>query len=247
MPPRRKARMVGLASGRIRSSSTSAPAGSPSTATNTVSAPSSWARLRAVLTHGGVAGHAGPGGAPGPPGGPRRARRCPGRATSSTVLGQDQRAVPLGRRADDGARPGRARTPGRASRQGQDLLRRQRCLRARRRSGRAGRPVSVPVLSMISGGAPGQAFQHAAALDHHAAPGRRRQAPRPGRPGPPGSAGTGWLPPGRPPPGPAPPSAQAIAATARVSGRNHMAYRSASRTNGACERSASATSRTMPA
>ncbi len=45
----------------------------------------------------------------------------------------------------------------------------------------------------------------------------------------------------------APPAAQAIPATARVSGRNHIAYRSASRTNGACDRSASETSRTMPA
>ena len=53
MPSRRIARIIALASGRIRSSSSSAPAGLPSTATNTVRAPSSRARLRTVLTHGG--------------------------------------------------------------------------------------------------------------------------------------------------------------------------------------------------
>ena len=45
----------------------------------------------------------------------------------------------------------------------------------------------------------------------------------------------------------APPSAHATPATARLSGRNHRAYRSASRTNGACAFSASLTRRTMPA
>ena len=45
----------------------------------------------------------------------------------------------------------------------------------------------------------------------------------------------------------APPSAHATPATARLSGRNHRAYRSASRTNGACALSASLTRRTMPA
>ena len=45
----------------------------------------------------------------------------------------------------------------------------------------------------------------------------------------------------------APPTAQAAPATASVSGRNHVAYRSASRTNGACEFSASETRRMMPA
>ena len=45
----------------------------------------------------------------------------------------------------------------------------------------------------------------------------------------------------------APPSPHATPATARLSGRNHMAYLSASRTNGAWVLSASLTSRTMPA
>ena len=54
MPLRRKARMVLAASGRMGSSSTSTPAGAPSTATNTVREPSSWARRRAALAQAGA-------------------------------------------------------------------------------------------------------------------------------------------------------------------------------------------------
>ena len=44
-----------------------------------------------------------------------------------------------------------------------------------------------------------------------------------------------------------PPTAQAMPATARVSGRNHSAYRSASRTKGACDVCACRTRRMIPA
>ncbi len=46
---------------------------------------------------------------------------------------------------------------------------------------------------------------------------------------------------------PGPAAAQAAPAPTRLTSRNQSAYRSASRTNGACDDSASATSLTMPA
>ena len=52
MPARRRLRMVRAASGRIGSISSNAPAGTPSTPTNTHTAPSSRLRCRAVVTHG---------------------------------------------------------------------------------------------------------------------------------------------------------------------------------------------------
>ncbi len=125
MPPRRSALIVCRASGRIRSSSSSAPAGWPSTATNTVRAPSSQARLRTALTHGGLPRHRGP---PGPAEPDRPARpfpRCPGRAVSVT-----SRAGPAGSRVrPPRGRPRAARTCPEAwsseRREGQDLVVRQ--------------------------------------------------------------------------------------------------------------------------
>ena len=98
-PPWRMARIVCLASGRIRSSRRTAPAGWPSAAANTVSAPSSRARLRTVLTHRGSP--VTPPRRPSRPGpdGPGTVPAMPWPVTSSTASGRTSRQP----RSADGA------------------------------------------------------------------------------------------------------------------------------------------------
>ena len=175
-PPRRMARIVARASGRIRSSSRSAPAGWPSAATNTVRAPSSRARLRTALTHGG---------SPVTPAQPARPTRT-GRPRTVPAMPWPGCSVTASGRTSGQPRSAAARTTAAARtcpdtwsserRQGEDLLRRQRPgghHRGHRRLAGRERPGLVD----HQRGAPGQAFQHAAVLDHHPAP-RRRGQPR---------------------------------------------------------------------
>ena len=98
-PRWRMARIVCLASGRIRSSSTTAPAGWPSAATNTVSAPSSRARLRTVLTHAGSPVTPAQAARPTRTGRPRTVPAMPWPVTSSTASGRTSRQP----RSADGA------------------------------------------------------------------------------------------------------------------------------------------------
>jgi hypothetical protein len=222
-----------------------APAGWPSAATNTVSAPSSRARLRTARTHPGSPDTPAHAARPTRTGRPRTSPAMPWPGTSSTASG----------RTSGPSRPAAARTIA-AARTCPDTWSR---LAARVRiscggsepagttSVTAGWPaVRVPVLSRISvvhrarrsstpplltttprraaADSPETKATGAARMSGHGVATTRTATARS-----------------------APPAAQAIPATARVSGRNHIAYRSASRTNGACDRSASETSRTMPA
>ena len=91
-------------------------------------------------------------------------------------------------------------------------------------------------------------LERAAALDDDPALGRRGRCRRRSRSARPGSAGTAWRP--RAPTSArtgSPVAAHAPPAITSVTGMNQSAYRSASRTAGACSCSAASTSRTIPA
>ena len=175
MPPRRSARIVCRASGRIRSSSRSAPAGVPSTATNTVSAPSSQARRRTALTHGGVPLTPAQSARPSLTRRPATVPAMPWPGCSVTSAGW-----PSGQPRSAAARTTAAcqDVPGGLVERGgqaQDLFRGQRP--GGHDGGHGGLACGErPGLVQQHGGAPGQALEHPAVLHHDPAARRRRQA-----------------------------------------------------------------------
>ena len=239
------ARIVCLASGRILSSIASAPAGLPSAATNAVSAPSSRARLRTASAQWGL---------PVTPAQLARPSRT-GRSRTVPAMPWPSCSVTASGSTSGHPRSAAARAMA-AARTCPDTWSRD-AARVRISSGdsapadstavTAGWPaVSVPVLSGTSvvhrarrsstpplftttphraaADSPDTRATGAARISGHGVATTRTAIARS-----------------------APPSAQAAPATARVSGRNHIAYRSASRTNGAWDRSASETRRMIPA
>ena len=245
MPPRRSARIVCRASGRIRSSSRSAPAGVPSTATNTVSAPSSQARRRTALTHGGVPLTPAQSARPSLTRRPATVPAMPWPGCSVTSAGWPSvqprsaaaRTTAVARTCPEAWSSEAARpriSSGSSAPAGTTAV-------------TAGWPaVSVPVLS--SSTVVHRARRSSTPPFFTTIP-RRAAADRPETraTGAARMSGQGVATTRTATARAAPPSAHATPATARLSGRNHRAYRSASRTNGACVLSASLTRRTMPA
>ena len=196
--PARSERMVRAASGRTGSSSTRTPAGSPSIATNTVSAPSSRARRRAVFAHRGGPVTPAQLALPTATRWPATTPRMPWPSDLLDLARQDQlacsasaaaRTTALGQNVPGHLVQGRG--------QAQNLLSAQRASRddgGQRRAPAGQRPGLVQQQRR----ARGQRLQHAAAFDDHAAARRHETAPTPARPGQPGSAGTAWRRPGPP-------------------------------------------------
>ena len=215
--------MVLAASGRMGSSRTSTPAGAPSTATNTVREPSSWARRRAALAQAGAPVRPTQAALPTATG--SAADEAPDALAGHLhdLFGQYQLAVV----GDGGVRPrrgpGRAARPGRASRPGPGSHRRVGC-RPVTTAARAGRPlVRVPGLVDEQGGALGQAFQHGAAFDRRCPAGPPGTGPTTSATGAARISGQGVATTSTATARAAPPTAQATPAVTRVTPRNHRA------------------------